>query len=325
MSNDTLTKSLAPGGEADGRPSGPEGTTARETASAATAGLGKPKWLKARIPGGEAYAAVRDTVEKHGLNTVCQSASCPNLGECWAKGTATFMILGNICTRGCRFCDVPKGKPGSYDREEPGRVADSIRLMKLKYAVITSVARDDLPDQGAEVWAETIRQVRLAAPNCRVEVLIPDMQGKLDLVDAILDAGPDILNHNFETIPRLQKAVRGRGNLRDSGAVLTHAKTRRFHTKTSLMLGLGETPDEVREMILHVASLGIDILTMGQYLQPSREHIPVARWVTPAEFEEHRVFALANGIRICISAPMVRSSYNADQQSAPLFVATASL
>jgi lipoic acid synthetase len=287
--------------------------------------IGKPKWLKARIPGGEAYARVRETVEKHGLNTVCQSASCPNLGECWSKGTATFMILGNICTRGCRFCDVPKGKPGSYDREEPVRVAESVRLMKLRYTVITSVARDDLPDQGAEVWAETIRQVRQAAPQCRLEVLIPDMQGNLGLVDRILDAGPDILNHNFETVPRLQKTVRGRGNLRDSGSVLTHAKSRRFHTKTSLMLGLGETPEEIREMILHVASLGVDILTMGQYLQPSRDHIPVNRWVTPEEFEAHRVFALENGVRICISAPMVRSSYNADQQSAPLFVPAVAL
>src|SRR4051812_10218883 len=180
----------------------PPDSSAAHVLPASRALPGKPAWLKARIPGGEAYSKVRATVEEHGLNTVCRSASCPNLGECWSKGTATFMILGNICTRGCRFCDVPKGKPGSYDREEPARVAESIRLMKLRYAVITSVARDDLPDQGAEVWAETIRQVRLAAPECRLEVLIPDMQGHLDLVDTILDAGPDILNHNFETIPR---------------------------------------------------------------------------------------------------------------------------
>src|SRR4051812_28893085 len=157
-------------------------------------GLRKPAWLKAKIPGGEAYSKVRATVVEHGLNTVCQSASCPNLGECWAKGTATFMILGNICTRGCRFCDVPKGRPGIYDREEPARVAESIRLMNLKYAVVTSVARDDLPDQGAEVWAETIRAVRRAAPKCRLEVLIPDMQGNTGLLDIILDAKPDILN-----------------------------------------------------------------------------------------------------------------------------------
>jgi lipoic acid synthetase len=280
---------------------------------------GKPAWLKARIPGGEAYAKVREIVERHGLNTVCKSASCPNLGECWSKGTATFMILGETCTRGCRFCDVPKGRPGSYDREEPARVAESVRLMGLKYAVITSVARDDLPDQGAEVWAATIREARSAAPACRIEVLIPDMQGDLGLVDTILDAGPDILNHNFETVPRLQRAVRGRGNVRDSGAVLSHAKGRGFPTKTSLMLGLGETGPEVQEMIRHIASLKVDILTMGQYLQPSRSHLPVARYVPPAEFEALRIYALENGIRICVSAPMVRSSYNADQQSAPLF------
>jgi lipoic acid synthetase len=280
---------------------------------------GKPAWLKARIPGGEAYSQVRATVERHGLNTVCQSASCPNLGECWSKGTATFMILGNTCTRGCRFCDVPKGRPGEYDRDEPARVAESVRLMRLKYAVITSVARDDLPDQGAEVWAGTIRAARAAAPGCRIETLIPDMQGNLALVDTILDAGPDILNHNFETVPRLQRAVRGRGNVRDSSAVLEHAKRRGFPTKTSLMLGLGESDAEVREMIGYIASLKVDILTMGQYLQPSRSHLPVARFVPPEEFESLRDHALENGIRICVSAPMVRSSYNADQQSAPLF------
>lgn len=280
---------------------------------------GKPAWLKAKIPGGEAYSKVRATVEAHGLNTVCQSASCPNLGECWAKGTATFMILGNICTRGCRFCDVPKGRPGSYDREEPARVADSVRLMGLKYAVITSVARDDLPDQGAEVWAETILRVRAAAPRCRIEVLIPDMQGRLDLVDAILAAEPDILNHNFETVPSLQRSVRGRGNIADSSAVLRHAKARGFATKTSLMLGLGEDVAELKEMIRYIASLKVDILTMGQYLQPSRDHLPVARFVPPDEFESLRVFALENGIRTCTSAPMVRSSYNADKQSESLF------
>jgi len=294
-------------------------TLSTESKKTYTGVTGKPAWLKAKIPGGEAYSKVKAIVEKHELNTVCQSASCPNLGECWAKGTATFMILGNICTRGCRFCDVPKGKPGSYDRLEPKRVADSIRLMNLKYAVITSVARDDLPDQGSEVWAETIREAKAAAPECRIEVLIPDMQARLDLVDTILSASPDILNHNFETIPRLQKKIRGRGNLADSSAVLCHAKSKGFLTKTSLMLGLGETESELIQMIEYIASLKIDILTMGQYLQPSREHLAVERFVTPEEFEKFRVIALQSGIRVCISAPMVRSSYNADQQSAPLF------
>ena len=276
---------------------------------------GKPAWLKARIPGGEAYAQVKATVERHQLNTVCQSAGCPNLGECWSTGTATFMILGNICTRGCRFCDVPKGRPTEYDAQEPARVAESIRLMGLKYAVITSVARDELADQGAGIWAETIRAARLAAPDCRLEVLIPDMQGRLDLLDTILAARPDVLNHNFETVPRLQKRVRGRGNIADSTAILAHAKRSGFHTKTSLMLGLGESPDEVREMIRHVASLRIDILTMGQYLQPTRDHIAVERFVPPSEFAQFRDYALENGIRICVSGPMVRSSYHADLQA----------
>lgn len=280
---------------------------------------GKPAWLKARIPGGEGYSSVRGTVERHGLNTVCQSASCPNIGECWSHGTATFMILGNTCTRGCRFCDVPKGRPSGYDWDEPAKVAESARLMGLKYAVITSVTRDDLPDQGAGVWAATIREMRKAAPACKVEVLIPDMQGRLDLLDTILEASPDILNHNFETVPRLQKSVRGRGNIKDSSTILTHSKAAGFVTKTSLMLGLGETPQEIEEMIRYVASLKIDILTMGQYLQPTHDHFPVDRFVPPREFDDYRDFALGNGIRICVSGPMVRSSYNADRQSAPLF------
>lgn len=296
-------------------------TPVASSVPAARALPGKPAWLKARIPGGEEYSKVRATVERHGLHTVCQSASCPNLGECWSKGTATFMILGNVCTRGCRFCDVPKGRPGEYDREEPARVAESVRLMGLKYAVITSVARDDLPDQGAEVWAATILAARAAAPACRIEVLIPDMQGDLGLVDRVLEARPDILNHNFETVPRLQRAVRGRGNIADSSAVLSHAKARGFLTKTSLMLGLGESDEEIREMIAYIASLKVDILTMGQYLQPSKAHLPVARFVPPEQFEALRVHALENGIRVCVSAPMVRSSYNADRQSAPLFSA----
>ena len=311
MATESMIPSQAPVSEAQTAPQGRMGARGILT--------GKPAWLKARIAGGEAYSKVRATVEKHGLHTVCESASCPNLGECWSKGTATFMILGNICTRGCRFCDVPKGRPGAVDREEPARVAESVRLMGLRYAVITSVARDDLADQGAGLWAETIRAVRAAAPECRIEVLIPDLQARLDLLEVILEAGPDILNHNFETVPRLQRAVRGRANLLDSGAILAHAKAAGFITKTSLMLGLGESPEEVREMIHHVASLKIDILTLGQYLQPTRVHLPVDRFVPPAEFDGFRDYALGNGVRICVSGPMVRSSYKADQQSAPLF------
>ncbi len=278
----------------------------------------KPSWLKAKIPGGAEYSRVRAIVEENRLNTVCQSASCPNLGECWSRGTATFMILGNVCTRGCRFCDVPKGRPETYDREEPIRVAESIRLMGLRYAVITSVARDDLPDQGSEVWAETLFRVKSLSPDCRLEVLIPDMQARLELVDAILAAEPDIFNHNLETVARLQKKVRGRGNVRDSSTVLQHAKSRGFVTKTSLMMGLGETVDELRDMIRHIASLKVDILTLGQYLSPSASHLPVHRYVPPSEFAEMKEFALANGIRICTSAPLVRSSYHADEHAASL-------
>ncbi len=279
----------------------------------------KPAWLKARIPGGPGYSQLRATVDSHRLHTVCESANCPNLGECWSQGTATFMILGNTCTRGCRFCDVPKGRPGEYDRQEPDRVAASVKLMALRYAVITSVTRDDIPDQGAEVWADTIAAVKAASPDCKVEVLIPDMQGRLDLVDWILNAGPDVLNHNFETVPRLQKSVRGRGNWRDSSAVLTHAKARGFLTKTSVMLGLGEEEQEVRDLIDTVADLKIDILTFGQYLAPSASHHPVIRYVPPAEFDAHRDYALSRGIPVCVSGPLVRSSYNADAAALPLF------
>ncbi len=281
--------------------------------------LRKPAWLKAKIPGGKGYSQLRGTVDSHRLHTVCESAGCPNLGECWSDGTATFMILGNTCTRGCRFCEVPKGKPGEYDREEPDRVARSVRLMQLKYAVITSVTRDDLADQGSEVWADTIAAIKAAVPDCRVEVLIPDMQGRLDLLDVILNAGPDVLNHNFETVPRLQKQVRGRGNIADSTTVLRHAKRRGFLTKTSLMLGLGETIDEIRDVLDYCAELKVDIVTLGQYLAPSKQHHPIARFAPPEEFEEHRNYALAKGIPVCVSGPLVRSSYNADKAAAPLF------
>ncbi len=284
----------------------------------------KPAWLKARIPGGQDFARLRDIVHGHRLHTVCESAGCPNLGECWAQGTATLMILGNTCTRGCRFCDVPKGKPGSYDGEEPERVADSVRRMNLRYVVITSVARDDLPDQGAEIWAETILRVRAENPDTRIEVLIPDLQGRLDLLDRVLDAQPDVLNHNFETVARLQRIVRGRANFHDTSAVLRHAKARGFATKTSLMLGVGETRAELEDAIRHIAALRVDILTLGQYLPPSREHLPVERYATPEEFDALRAFALAAGLAVCQSGPLVRSSYRADEAAESLFARAAS-
>ncbi len=282
--------------------------------------LRKPIWLKARIPSGPEYAALRENVRSHNLHTVCESASCPNLGECWSEGTATVMILGNTCTRGCKFCDVPKGRPDGLDGEEPERVAKSVRLMNLKYVVITSVARDDLPDGGAEIWHETILRTRLENPGTRVEILIPDMQGRLDLVDRILDAGPDVLNHNFETVERLQRKVRGKANFRDTSAVLRRAKERGFVTKTSLMLGVGETREELEAVIDHIASLKVDILTIGQYLSPGGpNHLPVERFAPPEEFASLRDYALARGIRVCQSGPLVRSSYKADEAAAVIF------
>jgi lipoic acid synthetase len=236
------------------------------------------------------------------------------------------MMLGNTSTRGCRFCDVPKGNPGSYDRDEPERVAASVRLMGLRYVVITSVARDDLPDQGSEVWAETIARVRAENPDCRVEVLIPDLQGRGDLLDRILDAGPDVLNHNFETVERLQREVRGRANFSDTGAVLRHAKQRGFPTKTSLMLGIGESRNELEAVIRHIADLRVDILTLGQYLSPGGPgHLPVQRFVAPSEFAELREYALGAGIPICQAGPLVRSSYRADEAAEQLFAGFLSL
>jgi lipoic acid synthetase len=273
----------------------------------------KPNWLKARIPGGAGYVRVRNLVNSHRLHTVCESANCPNQGECLAQGTATVMILGNICTRGCRFCDVPKGKPAGCDRGEPERVAASVRLMGLRYVVITSVARDDLTDQGAGIWAETILRIRAGNPGCRVEALIPDLQGRGDLIDIVLDAGPDVLNHNFETVERLQREVRGRANIKDTGAVLRRAKQRGFITKTSLMLGVGETREELEAIIRHIAELRVDILTVGQYLPPSLKHLPVQRYAPPEEFGELRNFALGQGIAVCQAGPLVRSSYRADE------------
>jgi lipoic acid synthetase len=288
--------------------------------NAPAASLRKPHWLKAKIPSGPEYAALRDNVRSHDLHTVCESASGPNLGECWSAGTATVMILGNTCTRGCRFCDVPKGRPDGIDGEEPERVAESVRLMDLKYVVITSVARDDLPDGGAEIWHETVLRTRLENPNTRVEILIPDMQGRMDLVDRILDAGPDVLNHNFETVERLQRHLRGKANFRDTSAVLRRAKERGFVTKTSLMLGVGETREELEAVIDHIASLKVDILTIGQYLSPGGpNHLSVERFVPPEEFSALRDYALARGIKVCQSGPLVRSSYKADETAGKIF------
>ncbi len=275
----------------------------------------KPSWLRARLPGGPGYHAVRQLVEHHGLHTVCQSAQCPNLGECWARGTATVMILGNICTRSCNFCAIQTGRPTELDFGEPARVADAVARMNLRHVVITSVARDELADGGASVWAATIRAVRHRNPQTAIEVLVPDFKGHLPDVDTVLAARPDIFNHNVETVERLQKPVRVQARYDRSRAVLRHARARGFTTKTGIMLGLGERQEEIEQTLHDIVSDGAEILTVGQYLQPTPQHLPVARWVTPEEFQHWKEFGLSIGLGVVESGPLVRSSYHADEQS----------
>ncbi len=276
----------------------------------------KPPWLRARLPGGPGYSAVRDLVEGHGLHTVCQSAQCPNLGECWSRGTATVMILGNICTRSCNFCAIQTGRPTELDLGEPARVADAVARMGLRHVVVTSVARDELADGGAGVWAATVRAVRHRNPQTAIEVLVPDFKGRLEDVDTVLDARPDIFNHNVETVERLQKPVRVQARYDRSRSVLRHARSRGFTTKTGIMLGLGERQDEIEQTLRDVVSDGVRILTVGQYLQPTAAHLPVERWVTPEEFARWKAFGLSIGLGVVESGPLVRSSYHADEQSA---------
>ena len=275
----------------------------------------KPSWLRARLPGGPGYHAVRQLVEHHGLHTVCQSAQCPNLGECWSRGTATVMILGNICTRSCNFCAIQTGRPTELDLGEPARVADAVARMNLRHVVITSVARDELADGGASVWAATIRAVRHRNPQTAIEVLVPDFKGHLPDIDTVLAARPDIFNHNVETVERLQKPVRVQARYDRSRAVLRHAKARGFTTKTGIMLGLGERREEIEQTLHDIVRDGAEILTVGQYLQPTPQHLPVARWVTPEEFQHWKEFGLAIGLGVVESGPLVRSSYHADEQS----------
>ena len=275
----------------------------------------KPSWLRAKLPSGPGYSAVRELVDSNKLHTVCQSAQCPNLGECWSRGTATLMILGNICTRSCNFCAIQTGRPTELDLGEPARVAEAVAKMNLKHSVLTSVARDELSDGGASVWAATIRAVKHLNPKTAVEVLVPDFKGKLNDVDTVLDAKPDIFNHNIETVERLQKPVRVQARYDRSRSVLKHAKSRGFTTKTGIMLGLGEEPHEIEQTLRDIASDKTDIVTIGQYLQPSANHLPITRWAPPEEFEHWKKFGLSLGIGVIESGPMVRSSYHADEQS----------
>jgi lipoyl synthase len=275
----------------------------------------KPSWLRAKLPSGPGYSAVRDLVDQHKLHTVCQSAQCPNLGECWSRGTATVMILGNICTRSCNFCAIQTGRPTELDLGEPARVAEAVATMRLRHCVITSVARDELADGGASVWAMTIRAVRNRNPATAIEVLVPDFKGRLHDVDTVLDARPDIFNHNVETVERLQKPVRVQARYDRSRSVLRHAKSRGFTVKTGIMLGLGEREDEIEQTLRDLAADGMNILTIGQYLQPTKQHLPVERWVTPEEFRQWKEFGLSIGFGVVESGALVRSSYHADEQS----------
>jgi lipoic acid synthetase len=275
----------------------------------------KPEWLRAKLPTSNEYKIVREIVDTNDLHTVCKSAQCPNMGECWSRGTATVMILGNICTRSCRFCAIQTGRPTELDLGEPARVAESIGRMNLKHTVITSVARDDLKDGGAAVWAATIRAIHHRVPECAVEVLTADFRGQQEYLDVVLDACPDIFNHNLETVKRLQRPIRKTARYERSLWVLEHAKSRGFITKSGIMLGIGEKEDEIKEVLQDMQKVGVDILTIGQYLQPSKEHQPIDRWVTPEEFKQWKEYALEIGFGVCESGPLIRSSYHAEEQS----------
>jgi len=277
--------------------------------------IAKPPWLKRRIPSGATYQEIRGLIQRTQLHTVCQEACCPNLGECFSQGTATFLILGNRCTRNCRFCAVAHGPVEPPDPEEALRVAEAVHTMKLRYAVVTSVTRDDLPDGGASIFAETIRRIREKRPETRVEVLIPDFCGDLQSLETVLEARPDILNHNVETVPRLYASVRPGALYRRSIDLLrnAHRLAPSIPTKSGLMLGLGERSGEVEQVLKDLLQAGCRILTLGQYLQPSSQHLPVERFVPPEEFEEWRKKALEMGFREAASGPFVRSSYHAQE------------
>ncbi len=273
----------------------------------------KPKWLKVKLPTGENYRKVRSLVDEHKLHTICESGNCPNMGECWGEGTATFMILGNICTRSCGFCAVATGKPLEADPFEPLRVAKSVKLMGVKHAVITSVDRDDLPDGGAEIWYNTVQKVRELSPSTTMETLIPDFAGKWENLQRIIDVAPEIVSHTLETVRRLTKQVRIQAKYDRSLELLFRLKKGGMRTKSGVMLGLGETKNEVIETMEDLRQVQVDILTLGQYLQPTRKHLPVAEFITPEQFNEYAAIGKEMGFRFVESGPLVRSSYHAEK------------
>ncbi len=272
-----------------------------------------PHWMKMKMPKGENYSKVKNLVEKHGLHTICTSGNCPNIGECWSRGTATFMILGDICTRRCKFCAVKSGSPLPPDLKEPERVAESVRVMGVKHCVITSVDRDDLDDQGAEIWARTITEVKRINPGTRLEVLIPDFRGKTELIQQVIDAGPDVISHNLETTERLTPFVRFASKYRRSLDVISYIAQNFKIAKSGIMLGLGETYEEVLQTMDDLREAGCKVMTIGQYLAPTPQHMPVVEYIEPRMFAEYRKIGLEKGFSFVESAPLVRSSYRAEQ------------
>lgn len=275
--------------------------------------LRKPDWLKIRLHRSADYADVRHIVEEHGLHTICSSGRCPNQSECWSRRTATFMILGEVCTRGCRFCATRTGHPLPPDPDEPRRVAESIALMKLKHAVVTSVTRDDLPDGGAHHWAATVEAIRSGNPDTAIELLIPDLDARPELLATVVASQPDIIGHNIETVERLTPAIRSRAKYRTSLSTLRLLAEQGATTKSGLMVGLGETDEEVLQTLRDLRGAGVKIVTIGQYLRPTLEHYPVAAYIAPGQFEHYRQQALEMGFGYCASAPLVRSSYLAEE------------
>ncbi len=273
----------------------------------------KPSWLRVKLPTGEAYKKVRGLVSEHKLHTICESGNCPNMGECWGAGTATFMILGNICTRSCGFCSVATGKPLAVDVFEPLRVAKSVKIMGVKHAVITSVDRDDLEDGGSDIWVQTVRKIRELSPDTTLETLIPDFAGNWENLQRIIDVAPEIVSHNLETVRRLTRQVRIQAKYDRSLEVLFRLKKGGMKTKSGIMLGLGETHQEIIETLEDLRSVGVDIVTLGQYLQPTKSHLPVAEFVHPDRFKEYKDLGLEMGFRYVESGPLVRSSYHAEK------------
>jgi len=273
----------------------------------------KPKWLRVKLPTGENYKKVRSLVDEHKLHTICESGSCPNMGECWGEGTATFMILGNICTRSCGFCAVKTGRPDEVDEFEPGKVAHSVKTMGIKHAVITSVDRDDLKDGGARIWVQTVKAIRHQSPGTTMETLIPDFAGKWENLQQIIEVAPEIVSHNLETVRRLTKQVRIQAKYDRSLEVLFRLKKGGMRTKSGVMLGLGETDEEIIETMQDLRAVGVDILTLGQYLQPTPKHLPIVEFVPPERFEKYEKLGLEMGFRFVESGPLVRSSYHAEK------------